>query len=397
MIDSAGDDRLRVLHPVALQKYESDVEEEESMTDEEKEFVAASPGGGSSILKVTGLPATVTSVELLQSMFPPGTRLEAIFGPLSKDDYCRVSSTSALINLASADLVSKALKSKNIANNASVAGRRFAQVFRAKPERVFDGWQGVHRTYAASRLGDRLVVTGDLPPIEMYLSHHDALHVSGLPPHATLDDLARFFQPFSADRRDAYGSAHFVRCSRGRPTGCAYVGFELPGELDRVREAHAGGRASIGGAEVRFRTVWDKPLRRGVREGARPARSVEELRGDLRDWERHADPEDIKELERLGVEKGVLDEVMLTMRHHNRTFAATDQAMPGERLYQERRVGTHYRDAVRRYLRVLKECVGSREDPGLMYWAMFNPDQEMDMGLFDSEEERIKELRKRGV
>lgn len=396
MIDSTNDDRLQVSHPVELQKYES--KEEESMTDEEKEFVAASPDGPASILKVTGLPANATSVELLQSMFPLGSRLEAMFGPLSKDDYCRVSSTSALINLASADLVSKALKSTNIANNASVVGRkRSVQVLRAKCERVFDGWQGGTRKFAASKLGNRLVVTGDVPPNEMYLSHNDTLHISGLSPNVTLDDIALFFQPFSSDRRDVYGSGHIVRCSQGLPTGSAYVGFEMPGEMDQVKELYKDLKATIGGAEVTFRPVRDKMLRRGVREGARPTRSVEELRSDLYDWERHVDPKDIQELADLGIEKGVLDEAMITLRHHNRTFAAGDQAISGERLYQERQTGMHYRDVVRKYLKVLKGCVGTREDPGLMYWAMFAPDQEMDMGLFDIEEERISELRKKGI
>jgi hypothetical protein len=93
----------------------------------------------------------------------------------------------------------------------------------------------------------------------------------------------------------------------------------------------------------------------------------------------------------------VLDEIMLTMRHHNRTFAAGDQSILGERLYEKRQVGTHFRDVVRKYLKVLKSCVGTREDPGLMYEAMFRPDEEVDMGLFDIEEERIKDLRNKGV
>ena len=128
-----------------------------------------------------------------------------------------------------------------------------------------------------------------------------------------------------------------------------------------------------------------------------PTRSAEELHSDLYDWERHVDPKDIQELEQLGIEKGVLDEIMMTLRHHNRTFAATDQAISGERLYQERKVGTHYRDVVRKYLRLLKSCVGTREEPGLMYEAMFRPNEPIDMGLFDMEEERIEELRKKGV
>merc|ERR1712085_63963 len=99
------------------------------------------------------------------------------------------------------------------------------------------------------------------------------------------------------------------------------------------------------------------------------------------------------ELADLGIEKGVLDEIMGTLRHHNRTFAAADQAMSGEKLYQERATGTHYRDMVRKYMKELKSCTGTKEDPGDLFWAMHYPDQEMDTGLFEEEAERIKELR----
>ena len=86
--------------------------------------------------------------------------------------------------------------SENIANNVNVVGRRPVQVFRAKRERVFDRWVGVNSHQAQSKLGTRLLVTGDRPPHDMFLSHNDLLHVSGLPPNVTLEDLSKFFQPF---------------------------------------------------------------------------------------------------------------------------------------------------------------------------------------------------------
>eukprot|EP00984_Skeletonema_dohrnii_P015079 scaffold6456_cov98-Skeletonema_dohrnii-CCMP3373.AAC.5 len=383
---------LMVEHPVALKKYDVD---EENMSDEEKEFIAASKVGKESILMVSGLPVEITSTELFETMFPPGTKLGAMFGPLTSEDYLRVSPTTALINLSSADLVSNALKSKSVLNNVKVAGQRPVQVLRAKRERVFDGWAGPGRRFGQSKLGERLLVTGDVPPNEMYLSHNDMLYISGLPPNVTLTDLAMFFQPFSADSRDVFGSGHIVRCSQGLPTGTAYVGFELPGEINQVTELY-NGSATIGGAKVALRPVTDKLLRRGVREAARPARSLEVLDKDLYNWERHVDPEEIKELEELGIEKSVLDEIFVTLRHSNRTFAAGDQAMSGERLYQEKRRGAHYKTLVRKYLKVLKSCVATKEEPGLLYEAMFPPEQEVDTGLFDIEEDRIKNLRRKG-
>lgn len=157
------------------------------------------------------------------------------------------------------------------------------------------------------------------------------------------------------------------------------------------------GKAWIGGCEVILTPVQDKLLRRGKREGARPARSLEELKDDLTNWEKHVDPKDIKELEALGIDKSILDEALITLRQNNRSFAGIDQAMPGERLYEQRPVGEHYRYAVRLYIKLLKECAGSKEDPGLMYKAMFSPDQQVDLSIFEYEAERIKALRKRGV
>ena len=85
------------------------------------------------------------------------------------------------------------------------------------------------------------------------------------------------------------------------------------------------------------------------RTTARPSRTIDELRVDLYDWEPHVDPSDIVELSRLGIDKNMFyfDEIMYTLRHCNRTFAAGDQSISGERLYEERQVGTHYCDAAR--------------------------------------------------
>ena len=378
---------------------ESDSSSSDSDSDgvSEADFVAASPDGASSIVKLTGLPPDATSLEILQTIFPPGTPLEGHFGPLAPDDVYRPSATTALVRLKSAKLAGDMLKSKNAKSNAATIGVRHPRVMRAKRERVFDKWAGVHGSRSLSKLGPKLLVTGDLPPNEMYLSHHSMLHVSGLPADVSLKDLAAFFQPYSTDRRDVLGSGHIVRCARGVPTGDAYVGFELPGEVDRALSA-LGNMASIGGADVVLTPVVDRrQLRRGVRETSRPERAVDELRSDLDDWERHVDPADLAELEALGVRKDVLDEVMRTLRHGNRTFAAADQAIAGERLYEDHAPGGHYREVVQTYLDVVRSCAGTREEPGLLYEAMFEPDMDVDTRLFDMEVERIGEQRKRGI
>ncbi len=62
----------------------------------------------------------------------------------------------------------------------------------------------------------------------------------------------------------------------------------------------------------------------------------------------------------LGVNKGVLNKIMLTMCHHNCKFVVCNLWILGKRLYKERQVGTPYWDMVRKYLLVLKSCVGTR-------------------------------------
>ena len=404
-----------VEHPVELVEYEapadaevdsdssdgesdsSDSSDSDSDGVSEADFVASSPDGASSVVKLTGLPPDATPLEILRTVLPPGTPLEDHFGRLPADDVHRPTATTALVRLGSAKLAADMLRSKNARGNAARIGVRHPRVMRAKRERVFDRWAGVHGSRALSKLGPRLLVTGDLPPNEMYLSHHSMLHVSGLPPDVSLKDLARFFQPYSADRRDVLGSGHIVRCARGVPTGDAYVGFELPGEVEGAVAA-LGARARIGGADVVLAAVSDRrQLRGGVRETSRPARTVDELRSDLDDWERHVDPADLDEIERLGVGRDVLDEVMRTLRHGNRTFAAADQAIAGERLYENHEPGGHYREVVQTYLETLRSCAGTKEEPGLLYEAMFEPDMDVDTRLFDMEVERIGEQRKRGI
>ena len=71
-------------------------------------------------------------------------------------------------------------------------------------------------------------------------------------------------------------------------------------------------------------------------------------------------PDDIAKLARLGVNKGLLDKIMLTMCHHNRTFATCDSSILDRQLYKESQAGTPYWDVGRKYFLVLKSCVGTR-------------------------------------
>lgn len=412
-VAEGGEGKTLAVHTTTVEAYGGFSDQGDTANSgDESAFVGedATPGGEGSIVKVTNLPVDVGSSEVLEALFPTAT-------DLTTNDVFRRSSTTALVRFSTPDLADAVLNSSEVADRATALGKRPLRILRAKRERLFAGYTGPNNCHETQKLGKRLVVRGiDVPPMDLFLSHHDVVRVSGLHADTTLDDLAEFFQPYSADRRDLQGSACLVLDAAGRSTGVAYAGFELPGEVDGVWKASQGqyftsdevseekmvkmgfaAGAQIRGANVELRVVRDGKLRRGKREGARPARDLEELHADLSDWERHVDPEDLAELARHGVDKSILDEVMVTLRHHNRSFAGLDQAMKGERLHEEKMVGSHYRDAVRMYVRMLKECAPTEENPGLLYEAMFMPDERVDPSQLAKEKARVVKLRKTGV
>ena len=63
-----------------------------------------------------------------------------------------------------------------------------------------------------------------------------------------------------------------MRCSHGIPTGCTYIGFELPDKIDKVRrDVYKDSRANISECKATLQPVHDKLLRRGKRETAHPS------------------------------------------------------------------------------------------------------------------------------
>ncbi len=60
--------------------------------------------------------------------------------------------------------------------------------------------------------------------------------------------------------------------TQGIPTGCTYVGFELPSEVSKVRrDAYNYGRANISGCKVMLCPMRDKLLQCGKHETTRPS------------------------------------------------------------------------------------------------------------------------------
>jgi hypothetical protein len=140
--------------------------------------------------------------------------------------------------------------------------------------------------------------------------------------------------------------------------------------------------------------VKERPLLRGEKLGERSERTEEELLASLQSsWQDHVDPKDIEFLESFGVSRDVLEDAFLAARYNNPSFGVEDMARSGERMHANKIPGQEYSDFVKLYVETMKELAATRENPGLMFEAMFLPGEEMDFSLFDEEEERLAKLR----
>ena len=247
---------------------------------------------------------------------------------------------------------------------------------------------------------DKILVDGDLPFDNFFLSHGAVLYLCTVAPSITKDEITAFFQPFCVQRRDMNGSVEIIKSIDGHPTGRVYVGFDLASELDRAWESISdSGRGTImlneAGPPIRIKPVQEKILIRGTKLSERSERTQEELLECLHmSWQDHVDPKDIGLLESFGVsKKDVLEDAFMSARFNNPSFSYEDLAREGERLHGEKTPGQEYSDFVKLYVETLKELASTREDPGILYESMFLPQEEMDFSLLDEEEERLAKLK----
>lgn len=369
-------------------------------SDEEKAFVVDS---AASVIRLQGLPPGATKSVLLRRLYPSPFDGPC---PLTHDDVLITSPTSALLRYSSPDDAAFALSPSGLSIHLVDIGRNYVRLFPAKREMVWDGWYGPGRGLPSWKMGEKLQVRGDVPTSKFFLSHYDCLHVRGIPPHVTGEDISVFFQPHSLELRDVTGSLQWIMCADGQPTGRAFVGFDRPGEAKAVLDAYRptgekGDKKSnqfrvdldgSGRDATRLRMVKEHLLRRGKKLQPRPARPVEELWDDLQNWERHVDPEDVRILvEDKGVPKQVLDDIFFNLRYRNPSFGALDRAIPSERLRPEfPNPGDHWKRTVRLYVKELIEESATKDDPGDFIKMMHFEGEELDLSIFDREEQRIK-------
>jgi len=372
--------------PVKISKYTPAEGDKKSFDAGEMEKVAV----------LENLPSGLTPSVLASTLFPAGTDAgDLLYGGFTPEDFVVLTPHSAVLRFESVEHAENAVKSTIVEQQLKDFGKHRIRYSKARRQLVYTGKNtGPGGGELERALGPRLIVDGDMPTKNFYLSHASAVHLRNLDPSVTKDEISAFFQPVCAMSRDVEGSIEFVTCHEGLPTGRAYVGFDEHGEAEAAAAlAESNGRLEgIGHNTVVMKGVRDA---RKVKRDTRSARDEEELLDSLDNWEQHVDPADLEELLEHGIGREALEESLRAIRYHNPTFSSLDQAMRSEALNPETDSGGMYRELVRTYIETLKECISTPENPGPIYESLFLPDEELDTEIFEDEVVRQEELKKR--
>mmetsp|Transcript_6997 Transcript_6997/g.7786 ORF Transcript_6997/g.7786 Transcript_6997/m.7786 type:complete len:850 (-) Transcript_6997:39-2588(-) len=349
-----------------------------------------------SVVLLENLPSGLTPSLLASTLFPSGTDAgDLVYGGLTLDDFVMLTPHSAVLRFESKDHADSAVKSSIVEQRLKDFGQHRIRYNKTRREIVYTGKHtGPAGEDLERELGPRLIVDGDMPTKNFYLSHAAVVHLRNLDPSVTKHDISKFFQSSCAMSRDVEGSIEFVTCYEGLPTGKAYVGFDEHGEAEvAMAVCESSGRVrGLGPNKVIMKKVKDS--KKVVRE-KRPTRDEDELLDSLNNWEQYVDPKDIEVLLENGISKDALDESLRAIRYHNPTFSSLDQAIRSEAMNPEMDAGGMYRELVQTYIETLKECISTPNDPGPVYESLFLPDEEPDTEIFKDEPIRQEELRKR--
>ncbi|KAL3943909.1 MAG: hypothetical protein SGBAC_002026 [Bacillariaceae sp.] len=375
-------------NPVTMSKYSPDTGKQFAMFD----------GAEGSLVLFSGLPSGTSPSTITQSLFPAGSEVGELYGNLDINDVVMLSPNSAVVKYESADLADHLIGSDIAQQRLVEFGQHRICYSKARRELIYSGFHGGSGGQDRLRkLGSKMIVDGDMPTKDFFLSHAGTLMLRNLDPSVTKEDISNFFQSYCTLPRDLEGSVEFATCYKGAPTGKAYVGFDELGEAEAAFEAlkKSGSRiaaGNLGPNSVVVRTV--KELNKVTRE-KRQTRSDEELLESLHNWEQYVDPGDVEELVQLGISKDALDEALRAIRYQNPTFSSLDQALRAETTNPDKEAGGMYRELVQEYISTLKECVATPENPGVIYESLFFPDEPIDTEIFDDEVDRQGELAKK--
>jgi len=334
---------------------------------------------------------------LAESLFPAGTEVGDIYGSLSTDRIVLLSPNSAVVAMPSAEAADNAVTSVLVKERMIDMGQHRIRYNKARRELVPTGTHGgPDGTEPLRKLGNRLIVDGDMPTKTFFTSHATTIFLRELDPSVTKQDIANFFQPFCSVARDVDGSTEFVTCREGLPTGRAFVGFDEFGEAEAALDALCREKGRLIGLgptivvadHVKERMNKDRRVKRSTR-------SEEELLDSLNNWQQYVDPADLQLLMDNDVSIEALNETFRAIRYHNDTFASLDQAVRNETINPEKEAGGMFKELVQTYISTLKECLASPENPGAVYQSLHAPDEPIDTEIFEIEAERVAELRKR--
>ncbi len=384
---AVGPLQTSVESPVQISKYTPSEGDKNSFDESEMDRVVV----------LDNLPSGLTPSVLASKLFPSGTDAgDLVHGGLTADDFVMLSPHRAVLRFESKEHAESAVKSTIVEQHLKDFGKHTIRYSRARRELVYTGKHtGPGGRDLERELGAKLIVDGDMPTKNFYLSHAKAVHLRNLDPDVTKHQISDFFQPFCSVPRDVNGSIEFVTCHKGLPTGRAYVGFDEHGEAEAAMEAlrQSNGRIEgLGHNKVILKAVRDA---RNIRRDQRQTRSEDELLDSLDNWEQFADPEDLEELYAHGISKEALDEQFRSIRYHNPTFSGLDQAMSSEAMDSNIGSGGMYKELVETYIETLKECISTPENPGPIYESLFLPDEELDTEVFEDEVARQEDLKKK--
>ena len=377
-----------------LQKYDPDFFVE--MKAPLQEFVdqGSSPD---CMIHLTNLPLGITSSSLAKSIIPKDSELEQVYGTLKAEDVHILSRNSALVRFSSAEKVKSILESSLFQDRMKAIGTYQVKFLRAR--RALKHW-GFERKDTKEQIrvnANKLMVDGiHMPSKQFYISHASALQVRGLDPDVMYQKyLTEFFQKYSPKRRRALSSIEFVKCElTGEPIlGMAYIGFEEPEEAEACLNSCQDGKMMIGDELSQLFLCQDRVIPNyDTAPETRSVRPVEELEDEMVNWQKYTTEEDIEYLDKNGVPRVVLDEMMRGIRRNNRFYGVFDGNFRKEKITPEKAPKQNYRDLVQEAIKTMKSCVATRENPGEAFYSQYKEGEEFDYSAFDDWEKKKAEL-----
>jgi len=331
------------------------------------------------LLVLTNLPPNSSPSFIINLFSAQGD----VFRELKPENVHVSSPTTAFLVLPYPSLVQSTLTSQPLQNKLHNVSKSIIKIFACQRNQVFDCYTGWTNSTRVTKKGHSLIVEGDLPDRDFLLSHIDVIVVKDLDvKNTSKEQLSKLLQPYCEEYRDVHGSIRFVTCSKGFPTGVAYVGFDLHGESDKVLHAYTEGFSL--GEGSRIHRLHERKIPDGSRNAPRPNRSEEELLDSLKNWEKHADPQALEFLGEHGIDKSHLDDVFVHVRYKNRYFGSMDQASKHERLDPDKEIGDEYAHFVKEYIQSLTECIATNEDPGFLAPLLFEKGDDVDIAVIDA-------------